>query len=249
MSQTTVQPAPTLPLFYSRVTGLNPAQHGALKLDRATGYGFAAGAASVPLGLAEFAVAAQFYPIVFAAATEPTPVALVGLNELGNLFVDGAGVWRANCYVPAYVRAFPFVLVDDPAKGVTHVGVQEDAACLAGPGGTALFEDGTPTAAMNEAVQFTAAMREGLAAAAAFSRALDEAGLLRDEEATVNFTAGGQSRVRGFKLLAQDKWDQVADATFLDWRRHGWLGPAYAHLHSQANWGRLIDLAAARGVG
>jgi hypothetical protein len=250
MSETTAPtPGPALPLFFHRVVGLNPDQHGALKLDRGTGYGFAARAASIPIGLGEFAIASRFYPIVFASSAVPAPVALVGLNELGNLFVDSAGGWRTDCYVPAYVRAFPFVIIGDPAGGPAHVGIEEGAASLAGPGGEPLFEGGKPTAVASEAVKLAAATRDALAGASAFARALDAAGLLREEEATVTFKAGGTSRVRGFRLAAQDRLDALPDDTFLDWRRRGWLAPIYAHLHSAANWSRLVDLAAERHPG
>lgn len=247
MSQSTVQPAgPALPMFFTKVVGLNPDQHGALKLNRAAGHGFAARTASVPIGLGEFAIAARFYPIVFASAAVPSPVALVGLNELGNLFLDASGAWRTDCYIPAYVRAYPFVIIGDPARGPSHVGIEEGAASLAGPDGDPLFENGKPTEVASDAVKLAAATRDALAGAAAFARALDAAGLLREEEATVTFKAGGTSRVRGFRLVAQDKFDALDDATFLDWRKRGWLAPIYAHLHSAANWSRLIDLAAER---
>ena len=247
-----------LPLFYTKVVGANPAQHGALRLDRSTGYGFAAGTASIPLGLGEFAVVARHYPIVFTAGLVPAPVALVGLNDQGNLFVGADGAWRADAYVPGYVRAYPFIFVEDSAHDATYVGMEEGAACLGSERGEPLFEDGKPTPALREAVQFCATFRDNHTAAAAFAAALDAAGLLQEEEATVSFTAkvggpgrgggggGGTTRVRGFKVIRPDRLDAVADETFLDWRRRGWLGAIYAQLHSSANWARLIDLAAER---
>ena len=244
--------APTLPRFFTKVVGLNSTQHGALRLDRAAGYGFAAAAASIPLGLGEFAMAARHYPIVFAAGPVASPVALVGLNDLGNLFVDSGGAWRLGAYVPAYLRAWPFLFVEAPAHATTpahstiYVAMQEGAACLGPDRGAPLFEDGKPTATLNEAVQFCASLRDNLTASAAFATALETAGLLQEEEATVNYAAGGSNRVRGFKVIRPDKLDQVPDETFLDWRRRGWLGAIYAHLHSAGNWARLIDLAAAR---
>jgi hypothetical protein len=242
MSETAAPP--TLPLFYTKVVGLNPAQHGALRLDRTAGHAFAATATAIPLGLGEFATAARHYPIVFAAGPVTAPVALVGLNGLGNLFTGPDGAWRADAYIPAYVRAYPFIFVEDPARATTFVAIEESAACLATGQGTALFEDARPTPALTEAVQFCAACRDNLTAAATFAAALDAAGLLQEEEATVNFTAGGSTRIRGFKVIRPDRLDQVSDETFLDWRRRGWLGAIYAHLHSAANWARLIDLAA-----
>ncbi|MBU6498021.1 MAG: SapC family protein [Rhodospirillales bacterium] len=247
MSETAV-PGPALPLFFKRVVGVNPAVHGALRLDRSAGYGFSAGAQSVPLGLGEFEVAAQHFPILFTAGPTPVPVALLGLTEGVNLFVEADGTWRPEAYVPAYVRAFPFIFVEDAAAKTVFVGMEPDAACLRGPGGVRLFEDGKPTPALNEAIAFCSAFRDNRAAAAAFARALDAAGLLEEEEATVNFTAGGAARIRGFKLLKADRLDQVPDETFLDWRRRGWIAAIYAHLHSTSRWARLIELGAPRSA-
>ena len=236
-----------LPLFYSNVVGVNPAAHGALRLNRAAGYGFAAGSATVPLGLGEIALAARHYPVVFTSGPNAAPVALVGIDEGDNLFLGPNGQWQAGAYVPTYLRAWPFLFVEDPRRKETFVAIEEGAACLGTETGDLLFEDGKPTALLSEAVRFCAAVRENMVAASAFARGLDEAGLLQEEEATVNFTGGGSRKVRGFRLVRPERLDQVADETFLDWRRRGWLAPIYAHLQSAGNWARLVDAAVSRG--
>jgi SapC len=253
MSDTATPPAPVdapaLPLFYKRVVGVNPALHGSLRLERGSDYGYSAQAQSVPLGLGEFEAAAQHFPILFSSGPNPTPVALLGLGESNNSFVEPDGAWRADTYVPAYIRAFPFIFVEDGTTKSLYVGMEPDAACLRTDSGAALFEDGKPTPTLSEAISFCSAFRDNTAAAAALGRALQENGLLEEEEATINFTAGGTSRIRGFKIVRADRLDQLSDETFLDWRRRGWLPAIYAHLFSAGRWGRLIELAAvARSV-
>lgn len=240
---------PAMPLFFHRVVGVNPAAHGSKKLNREAGFGFSRAAQSVPIGLGEFDVISQHFPIVFATGPIPTPLALLGLGEGSNLFVDAAGQWRTNSYVPAYVRAFPFVFIEEPGTGTVYVGMESEAECITDDVGAPMFEDGKPTPALTESINFSVAFRDNLNAANAFGKALDEAGLLQEEEATVSFSAGGGTRIRGFKILKADRLDQVSDETFIDWRRRGWIGPLYAHIHSASRWGRLIELAAAgRGV-
>jgi len=56
--------------------------------------------------------AARTYPIVFSAAAPTVPFAVVGLRENENLFVDATGNWRDDAYIPAYVRRYPFCLVE-----------------------------------------------------------------------------------------------------------------------------------------
>jgi hypothetical protein len=241
------QPAPpALPQFFKRVVGVTPQTHGALRLNRAAGYGFAAAAQSVPLGLTEIEAAAQHYPVLFAGGANPIPVALLGVREGQNLFVRPDGSWLADAYVPAYVRAFPFVFIEDAASKSLFVGVEPDAPHLSPDQGQPLFEDGRPSAALNEAIGFCKAYREALVAAGTFARALDAAGVLQEEEATINFTAGGGARVRGFKLIKPEKLAEVDDATFVEWRRMGWVAAAYAQLYSAGRWSRLIELAAPR---
>ena len=244
MSEMTARPV--MPLFFKRIVGVNPSLHSGLRLDRSGGYGFSAHAQSVPIGLGEFEAVAQHFPILFTTGASPTAVGLLGLTEGANLFVQPDGKWRPDTYVPAYVRSFPFIFVEDDKTKTLFVGMEPDADCLRPDSGAPLFEDGKPTPALNDAIQFCQAFRDNLAAASAFGRALDAQGLLEDEEATINFTAGGGTRIRGFKILKPERLDKVSDETYLDWRRRGWIAAIYAHLYSSARWGRLIELSAPR---
>lgn len=239
-------PAPTLPLFYHRVVGVNPTTHPDLRLDRATGFAFAAKAQSAPIGLTEFEAVAQHFPILFTTGPDPVPVALLGLREGHNLFVAPGGTWLSDVYVPAYVRAFPFIFVEDPGTKTLYVGMEPDAAALNSGHGQRLFEDGHPTPLLNETIAFCTAFRESVAAASTFARALDAAGLLEEEEATVRFTSGGAAQVRGFKIVKPERLAELDDGLFLEWRRMGWVSAIYAHLYSAGRWARLIELAAPR---
>lgn len=233
-----------MPLFFKRVVGVNPQLHGSLRLDRAGGFQFAAGAQSVPIGLTEFEVVAQNYPILFTTGPNPVPVALLGLRDGQNLFVRPDGGWLRDAYVPAYVRAFPFIFVEDAETKSLFVGMEPDSDQIRPDAGQPLFEDGRPSTALNEAVGFCQAFRETVTAAASFGRALEAAKLLEEEEATVNFTVGGVARIRGFKIVKPERLADIDDATFLEWRRMGYLAAIYAHLFSAGRWGRLIELAA-----
>src|SRR5262245_61618142 len=138
MPETSPPPA-GLPLFFNRVVGVDPALHGNLRINRSVGYGFAAHAQFVPLGPEEFEAATQDYPILFTANPDPIPVALLGLQPNSNLFVDIAGNWKPDTYIPAYVRAFPFVLLEKSASEF-YLGMEPDAECLNLEKGEALFQ-------------------------------------------------------------------------------------------------------------
>src|SRR5262245_17190809 len=123
-------PPAGLPLFFNRIVGVDPKLHGNLRLDRNAGFGFAAGAQFVPLGFEEIEAAAQDYPILFTAGTEPVVIALLGLRQGNNLFVQADGSWKPDTYIPAYVRTFPFVCLSSTSSSELYLGMEPDAACL-----------------------------------------------------------------------------------------------------------------------
>ena len=59
----------------------------------------------------EFVAAQRSLPIVFTSGDDAIPIALMGLNEGVNVFVDAEGkINLPNFYVPAYIRRYPYML-------------------------------------------------------------------------------------------------------------------------------------------
>ncbi len=63
--------------------------------------------------MVEFAVAARHYPIVFSNSAPHLPVTVCGLQTGSNAFVGNDNRWTQGCYVPAYVRRYPFILMEN----------------------------------------------------------------------------------------------------------------------------------------
>jgi hypothetical protein len=243
MPETKPSPSP-MPLFFNQIVGVDPKLHGNLRLDPNAGFGFAADAQFVPLGLGEFEAASHDYPIVFTADPQPAAIALLGLMPGQNLFLQSDGSWRSEAYIPAYLRAFPFVFAKSNTSTDLFLGMDPGAACLSKDKGEPLFDREKPSKVLTDAIALTGALRGNLLAAEELAHALDQAGVLELEEAKIDFAAGGQTMVRGFKVLKRDRLDKLADATFLDWRRRQWLPALYAHVSSTDRWMRLIEAAA-----
>ena len=93
-------------IFYERPVPLNRTAHKDLRLKPIPNMKFALDAHSVPLTGVEFGLAARDLPIVFAGNDigDAGPVALLGLRQNENLFVDANGQWAPNVYIPAFVR-------------------------------------------------------------------------------------------------------------------------------------------------
>jgi hypothetical protein len=246
MSDAATEALPRQPLFHTNIVPVNIERHGGLRLNRDAGFGFCAGAATMPIGLAEFEAAANSYPILFTDTTPAAPVVLLGIRAGWNLFIGEAGQWMHGAYVPAIARAFPFAIINDTATGAREVGFEADAACISPTTGTPLFEEGQPSAVVRDAVAFCEAVDADLAAAAALGAAIEAAGILEPGEAAIEVPGGAGARVSGYRTVDPARLAAVADETFLEWRRQNWLGPLYAHLFSAANWVPFSELAIAQ---
>ena len=73
----------------------------------------------------------------------------------------------------------------------------------------------------------------------AFADALVEEKLLIERQADFRSPAGQQASLSGFRIVDEQKFAQLPDATFLDWRKRGYVHLVHGHLFSLAN---LTDL-------
>ncbi len=235
----------SLPLFYKSPRVLTPGAHGQHSLAANAGYAFAAATNAVPLVAEEMAVAGRHFPVVFSDEATPYPVAILGLRGQQNLFVDADGQWRAGTYVPAYVRRYPFIFMENEARTELTLCIDEAAPALQPGRARPLFDDaGQPTPLARSALAFCRDYQAQHLIAAEFTKALVEAGLLVDHRADVTLHSGERLSLSGFKVIDADRFAKLPDATFLAWRAKGWLPLAYAHFFSIGAWSTLVDRVA-----
>lgn len=248
-------------LFYDKVVPLNRDNHRDLKLSTQAGNaGFATGTHYVPLAGAEFHQAARDYPVLFAGGDDGGgPVALVGLRENENLFLDDDERWTSGTYVPAFVRRYPFVLANvaaaqDSEKGEDReytVCIDESYAGFSSEDGRALFDDdGKETEYLNNTVTFLNQFLAEMKRTQQFVERLNDLDLLSARNLRVNDDRGRHFSLQDFRIVDEDKLAKLDDAVLGELHRDGFLGWIYAHLISIGNAARLparlVDLGPAR---
>lgn len=228
-------PANNLPLFYKDLQPLSSVDHAdwrARGLDRAD---FLIDQHAVPLTSDEFTSACRFYPIVFSAGDNPVPLALMGLNEGVNTFVDADGKLKNPVYVPAYIRRYPFLLARlrpdsdelslcfDPTSGV--IGAHDD--------GDPLFEDGKPSETVNNILQFCQQFEEAGQRTGLFVEELQKADVLMDGEVSIQPEDSDKPYVyRGFKMVDEAKLRDLRGDVLRKMMQNGMLPLIFAHLFS-----------------
>lgn len=231
-----------MPLFYSRPRPLDRESDANLFISRPKNFNFAGKTNAIPLLADEFPMASAYYPIVFADGPTPVPAAIVGLNNDKNLMLDAKGQWRDGAYIPAYVRRYPFILMEEPTQKQLVL-CMDEASELFGPSGDfKLFEDGKPSEFTQGAMEFCAGLRQQGEGTDAFVKALKEYDLLQSHDTAITLPNGTQMQLKGFLIVDPQKFDSLPDNIYLEWRRKGWVGLVYAHLLSSHRWQYLAGL-------
>ncbi|MEW9572408.1 SapC family protein [Rhodanobacter sp. Si-c] len=237
-------------LFYERPVPLNRNEHKDLRLKPIPNMKFALDAHSVPLTGVEFGLAARDLPIVFAGndMASAGPVALLGLRQNENLFVDAQGQWAPNVYVPAFVRRYPFVLAEKPAgqEGDDFaVFLDEGYEGFNTAEGDRLFnEDGSDTEMLTRAVGFLGEFQQHVARTRWFMDQLRKHGLLEPRNLSMRKGApdnpdGHVINLNGLFVVNEEKLRQLDEKTAQEFLREGVAGWIYAHLISMNNLDRL----------
>lgn len=236
-----------MPLFYSRPIPLNADRHASAGMTVRRGYDFARDTNVVPVVADEFFLAQASYPIVFSGAEVPAALAVVGLATQRNLFVKPDGDWESHCYVPAYIRRYPFIPAQDQKSGELTLFIDEPAVEENVSAERRFFVEGEPTKATADSLGFCQAYHQQSLETEEFAKALMSEGLLVERAANIELnTKSGvkHERLDGFRVVDPAKFGAMSSEAFLEWRRRGWLPLVYAHLMSLNRWASIIDAAA-----
>lgn len=230
------------PLFYRKPVQLDTEAHAALTVSPSPqGYRFAAAAQTVLLASVEFFDAGRQFPIIFSALPDGRilPLALLGLEQDENLFVDTAGNWLGQ-YIPAYIRRYPFI-TSDGADGALTICFDEAFDGFNREGGAPLFDDGRPAPKLQEIQAFLSDYLQQLQRTEQFGAMLAQSGLLTQINAQANLNDGRAYTLNGMLVVDEQKLAQLPDTDIVKLFRSGQLALIQAHLLSLRNLGGLID--------
>ena len=229
------QPQPSLPIFYKNLQPLSSSQHSNFKSRPSETAPFLSNQHAVPLTVDEFVHAQRYYPIVFSTGENSVPLALLGLNEGVNVFVDDEGKPYNPFYIPAYARRYPYMLARlkpdaqelslcfDPESGM--VGPYDE--------GNALFEDEKPTEQLNAILKFCEDFEVSAQRTAAFVKELEALDLLIDGEVSIQPEGSEQPFIyRGFRMIAEEKLREMRGDELRKINQNGILALIMAHLFS-----------------
>ena len=178
---------------------------------------------------------------MFVGDEAPIGIAIVGLRNAQNLFVEDDGAWAKGHYIPAYVRRYPFVFVHNQGANQFVLCIDRASSRVTEDAETPLFADGKPTDFTQRALDFcTAFQQQHLASQRAFAL-LKELDLLRPNQGTFKMPSGETFALTDFKIVDEKKLNNLPDDAFLRLRHDGALAMVYCHLMSMMAWQSLAE--------
>jgi hypothetical protein len=224
-----------LPVFYKDLMPINQQEHANWRARPTDKAPWLAGQHAVPLTVEEFPQAQRNFPIVFSSGPQPVPLALMGMNEGVNVFVDDEGKVTAPVYIPAYARRYPFLLVQlredsdqlslcfDPTSDL--VGEFDE--------GEPLFDGENPSETTKATLAFCEQFEIAGQKTAQFVAELEKHDLLMDGELKMQVDGREEPFVySGFRMIDEIKLREVRGDVLRTWNQNGMLPLIHAHLFS-----------------
>jgi hypothetical protein len=213
---------------------LKAAEHAALTVAETTDWRFAAHEMLVPVVFSEMADIAREYPLVF-LKDKPLVYALTGIEQGVNAYVTEDGRWLA-AYIPAQLRCYPIGLTPLPDKpGEFALVADADAPQLMSHTGKLLFENGQPSAFLQQRLNLLKSLRQAERVTQALVKVIQDAGLLKDQNITVRKAGRQTTQIKGLQIVDEQKLNAMPHEAFAKLRDQGALPLIYAHLLSLAN--------------
>jgi hypothetical protein len=236
-------------LFYVQPEPLSKEAHEGLGIRSLEHpYAFTAKSHLVPLTVTEFGPAALCYPVIF-VGQDKTPVAVMGVNSNENLFVDDKGQFQQDCYLPAYVRRYPFVLANDAKAQRMIVCIDRKAPMVTDRPEAAFFEKGELSDYTKGAIEFCNNFESEVQRTLSFVGLLNELDLFERKEARYTPTDGSTTQsqlVAEYQGVSETKLNALSADKLKELRDNGALAQIYSHLVSLMGWERLIVKAMLR---
>jgi hypothetical protein len=236
-------------LFYKNPQPLSAEEHGGLGVKQiAQPFSFLREAHAVPVTVTEFGIAGASYPVIF-VGEERTPVAVMGVRQGQNLYVNADGMVMDDYYIPAFVRRYPFVFAADEGSDRLLLCVDRAAPMVSNQPEVPFFQNGQPTQFTNDAIEFCKEFERQRRATVDFVKLIRDMDLF--EQKTVTFqprdpqgnATGPAQKIADYWAISEERLSALAPEKFMELRNNGALGACYAHLVSLLNWTKVVNRA------
>jgi len=233
-------------MVFKEPVGLQQEADRDITVEHPAEYKFAKNIMAVPIAWGEIGEAAKDYPLFFGQGANGTfvPLAIMGVKEGQNLFVNRLGKWEKQRYVPTLFRMYPFV-GNQTGKEVNIAYDKSYPGINSGNGERFFEKSGEPTEYGKRIMQLVAQYYGELEYATQQLSKLAEAGIL--EKRNIDLQVEGEVyRLTDVWQVNPSKLKALSDSQLLTFAKEGLYYLIQSHLNSLTNILKLTGMAAGK---
>jgi len=193
--------------MYKDLEIVNKENHKNQSVREIKNFSYAKNIMNAPITVAEFFEACKNYPIFFAKDKEENWFAsvMLGYKENVNIFLDDKGTWDKLHYIPAFVRRYPFVFIEQNEQLL--LGIEKEFLSTDKKDESRKFFDdkNENSEFLNNVLDFLNQFQNDSIATKEFIKQLDEWQLLEEKTATIINEKKEQFNINGFYIVNEEK--------------------------------------------
>lgn len=226
--------------LYDSPVLLSKEEHAGMGLSRpARPYDFVKDVRGVPVVTNEIQSVQKHYPVVFSDFENPVLIAIVGILEDRNLFVNEKGEWINGAYIPSYVRCHPFAFARREGDDYAIIIDQSSNALSKTP--EFPFFDGDKLSEYTQSrVDFCGALNQHREITKTFCDKVKELGLLNGQRVAQTMSDGTEVKVADYVTIDPNRLNDLDKDTLHELHMDGSLAAIFAQIFSLENWNHLI---------
>jgi hypothetical protein len=225
--------------IYKNIQVLDKVKDKSTKVDEIIGFDYTSDLTSCALSLSEFKEASKSLPIVFIKNenNQYSALSILGLNDKNSCLKED-GKWKHATYIPAFVRRYPFIFLEDKDK--LALCIDKDCKAINKKKGKILFDKaGEATEYTNNVMKFMEQFQNEAKITSAIIADLDSWGILEDAQLEIKKEGKETQTLKGFKRVNEQKLYELDDEKLLAIIKNGVYKSIVYHLDSLANFKRL----------
>ena len=194
--------------MYQNLEILNKITHKENSVKEIKDFSFAKNLINAPITVVEFFEACKNYPIFFAKDVNDNWFAsvMLGFKENENVFVNDKGEWDKLHYVPAFVRRYPFILLNQENSLDFILGIEKEYLSIDKiDESRKLFNEENSTEFFNKVINFLLDFNTDTNVTTNFIKQLDQWELLEEKTVTIITLNKEQFNITGLFIVNEEK--------------------------------------------
>jgi hypothetical protein len=222
--------------MFKKAELLSKSSHVDLAVDEVKDYKFAKDVKFVSVGLGEISRLASRLPVIISGGDKQEFVVL--MSTLGNDNYYATKSDEDPTYIPAMLRAYPFLMVDAKEDGKDStfraVAIDSESDYVGKKKESKIFEkEGELSAFGDKRVKFIQNFDQDRLRASEMLDALKEKDLLDKRSFDVKLSEKDtKTIVSDFHVVNKERLLNLDDATLVEWMKKGWISAIEAHISS-----------------